>query len=138
MLSIITRSALLRVLGLLRIGALIRDQVSPNLFDLHPPHIFQIDGNLGATAGIAEMLIQSHEENTIRLLPALPSSWHDGHMVGLKARGDFEVDMYWKNGKLTEAHIQAKKGGKTKLAYENDIIQLDLEEMEIFIYKAMK
>ncbi len=117
------------------VSALIRDQVSPNLFDLHPPHIFQIDGNLGGTAGIAEMLVQSHEENTIRLLPALPSDWKNGHVTGLKARGDFEVDMYWKDGKLTEAHIQAKKGGKTKLIYKNDNVQLDLKEMEIFTYQ---
>jgi alpha-L-fucosidase 2 len=120
------------------ITALIRDQVSSNLFDLHPPHIFQIDGNLGATAGIAEMLIQSHEENTIRLLPALPSDWPDGHVKGLKARGNFEVGMYWENGKLIQANIRTKKGGKTKLVYENDIVQLDLKEMEIFSYKAMK
>lgn len=117
------------------VSALIRDQVSPNLFDLHPPHIFQIDGNLGGTAGIAEMLVQSHEENTIRLLPALPSDWENGHVTGLIARGNFEVDIYWKDGRLSKANIKAKNGGKTKLIYENDIVQLDLKEMEIFTYQ---
>lgn len=118
------------------VSALIRDQVSPNLFDLHPPHIFQIDGNLGGTAGIAEMLIQSHEENTIRLLPALPSDWATGHVTGLKARGNFEVDMYWKDGRLTKANIKAKNGGRTKLIYENEIVELDLEESESFTFQS--
>lgn len=84
----------------------------PNLFDAHPP--FQIDGNFAGTAGMAEMLIQSHQDK-VHLLPAIPTSWPSGKVSGLRGRGGFEVSMQWEKNTLTQAQIKSINGEELRL-----------------------
>jgi hypothetical protein len=90
----------------------------PNLFDAHPP--FQIDGNFGGTAAVAEMLLQSNE-NEIRLLPALPLAWDEGSVSGLKARGNFEISMNWNENELNKATVKSNAGSFCKIITHNPI-----------------
>jgi alpha-L-fucosidase 2 len=114
------------------IAALFEKSTSDNLFDMHPP--FQIDGNFGASAGIAEALLQS-ENGEIVLLPALPPSWRSGSIRNLCARGGFEVSMKWADGEITECEILSKAGERCKLVCRAETrIYSDNEPVE-FIYE---
>ncbi|WP_316790409.1 glycoside hydrolase family 95 protein [Pedobacter frigoris] len=94
-----------------------------NMFDACPP--FQIDGNFGVIAGMAEMLLQSHED-FIELLPAVPKAWKDGHIKGLVARGNFVIDLQWQNGKIVSGFIKNKTGGKCKIKYGDQILDFNV------------
>lgn len=118
------------------IQLLFKKSISENLFDLHPP--FQIDGNFGYTAGVAEMLLQSHEDNTIRILPALPSSWENGYIEGLKARGGFIVDIYWKENLLEKAVFKSEFDQSFDLVYNDETIPVKINKGELFTYIPKK
>lgn len=97
----------------------------PNLFDAHPP--FQIDGNFGGAAGIAEMLMQS-QNGYIELLPALPEAWPSGEVKGLRARGGFTLNFRWKNGQLQELTLLSNAGGTCELRYGDKKVTLETEK----------
>jgi alpha-L-fucosidase 2 len=101
--------------------------VYPNLLDAHPP--FQIDGNFGATAGVAEMLVQSHAGEIV-LLPALPQAWPSGAVTGLRARGGFEVDLVWQAGRLEAATVRNVSGTGARLRCGGHTAELNLRPGE--------
>ncbi len=105
--------------------------MATNLWDLHPP--FQIDGNFGFTAGIAEMLIQSHE-GYIEILPCLPDCRHTGSFRGLTARGGFSVDAKWKDGEITEISVLSNAGEHLKIKTQDGFIDTDTVKGEIYTY----
>lgn len=107
------------------ITQIMKTTILKNLFGTHPP--FQIDGNFGLLAGICEMLLQSHEKY-IRILPALPDSWHEGEISGLMARGNFEFKLTWKDNKLKEGNVKSNLGGKCSLKYDGKIMLVYDEE----------
>lgn len=107
--------------------AILRRSTLENLWDNHPP--FQIDGNFGSTAAIAEMLLHSHNDE-IKLLPALPDQWPDGHVSGLRARGDYTVDIRWKGGALSVATVHAERNaasGKIPVVYKDMRKDIEIE-----------
>jgi alpha-L-fucosidase 2 len=114
------------------IQLLFKKSMFNNLFDAHPP--FQIDGNFGYTAGIAEMLLQSHEENRVRILPALPSYWHNGYITGLKARGGLSLDIYWSNNTLDKVIISSDFNRRFKLLYQDKEVPLEIRKGEVYTY----
>ena len=104
---------------------LLKNLTFMNLFCVHPP--FQIDGNFGGTAGIAEMLIQSHT-GIIEILPAIPKAWRCGYIKGLKARGGFVIDFKWDNNEITKFSITSKVGGKCKIKFGKKYIGTMINE----------
>ena len=109
----------------------------PNMFDAHPP--FQIDGNFGCTAGIAEMLLQSHETTKeglpiLHLLPALPDVWKDGSISGLRARGGFEVSINWSENRLLSAVIKSMNGGTLTVRTATPLKQKGKKEGSYYLY----
>ena len=107
------------------IRGLITYNLLPNMFANHPP--MQMDGNFGVTAAICEMLLQS-QTGEIELLPALPSAWPNGSIKGLCARGGFEMDIRWENGKLTGAVVHGKGGRNCKIRYGDKVVDVNLVE----------
>jgi alpha-L-fucosidase 2 len=101
---------------------LLEKSTLPNLFDNHPP--FQIDGNFGGTAGIAEMLLQS-QNGVVNILPALPDAWPQGAVKGLKARGNFEVDIGWEEGVLAEVVVTSFSGAPLTMIYADKSISMN-------------
>lgn len=110
-------------------GNLLKNGTLDNLWDTHPP--FQIDGNFGGTAGITEMLLQSHM-GFIQLLPALPDAWKDGSISGICAKGNFEVDMSWKNGQLAEATVFSKAGEPCTVRYGDKTLSFKTSKGKVY------
>jgi alpha-L-fucosidase 2 len=109
------------------LNTVLKKSTSSNLFGQHPP--FQMDANFGATAGIAEMLIQSHQ-GFIELLPALPTEWSSGEVKGFRARGGFEIDVKWEDGILVSSNVKSLSGNKSVLRYREKNLELNLKKGE--------
>lgn len=113
------------------LNALLRKSTLPNLFDTHPP--FQIDGNFGAVSGITEMLMQSHTGEIV-LLPALPAAWSRGSVRGIVARGGFEVDIAWQEGKLKQVKVRSRLGNPCTLRWGDKKISIPTEKNGEYLF----
>lgn len=116
------------------VAALLEKSTLPNLFDNHPP--FQIDGNFGGAAGIAEMLLQSHDHGRVELLPALPRDWSDGSFTGLMARGGFCVDCVWKNSAVQSCTVTSQRGGVLQLRMNGRDYRFDTRPGDVLVLKG--
>ena len=132
---------------------LLSDLTAPNFFDLHPPlgltpnetEVFQIDGNLGAAAAIAFMLLQS-QGGILKLLPALPERWKKGSVKGLRAEGGFEVDIQWEDGRLKQAVVKSLRGSnlvimtgkKIQITHKGMPVGGWNEEQELYMCNTVK
>ncbi len=112
---------------------LLEKSTLPNLFDNHPP--FQIDGNFGGTAGIAEMLLQSHN-SVMQVLPALPAAWPEGKVSGLKARGNFEVGIEWRDGAVEKITVKSLSGSPLNLSYRGNLNSMETEKGITYIFDS--
>ena len=113
-------------------GNLLKNGTADNLWDVHPP--FQIDGNFGGTAGVTEMLLQSHA-GCIDLLPSLPDAWSEGQISGLRARGNFGVDIRWKNGSLAEARITSGSGVPCAVRYGRQTLKFETKKGKTYVVR---
>ena len=111
-------------------GNLLKNGTADNLWDVHPP--FQIDGNFGGTAGVTEMLLQSHA-GCIHLLPSLPDAWQEGSITGLRARGNFGVDIYWQGGRLQRAIVSSDSGEPCTLRYGSHTLTVPTERGKAYV-----
>lgn len=111
-------------------GNLLKNGTADNLWDVHPP--FQIDGNFGGTAGVTEMLLQSHA-GCIHLLPSLPDAWQEGSITGLRARGNFGVDIYWQGGRLQRAIVSSDSGEPCTLRYGSHTLTFPTERGKAYV-----
>jgi alpha-L-fucosidase 2 len=105
----------------------------PNLFDAHPP--FQIDGNFGGSAGIGEMLVQSHTRY-LDILPALPAAFSEGEVKGICVRGGFVLDMKWSKGKLVQLKIVSKAGQPLQIRYNGIIKKISTTKNGVYLLNA--
>jgi alpha-L-fucosidase 2 len=113
--------------------ALLKKSTLPNLFDTHPP--FQIDGNFGFTAGITEMLLQSHND-ILRILPALPDKWKEGYVKGLRARGGFIIDISWKNHKLSKLVVHSTSEKMCTIQYEDSTTTFNTRKGKTYVFDS--
>ena len=111
----------------------VMSRLSDNLFNGR--RVYQIDANLGATAGIAEMLVQSHL-GELHLLPALPDAWRTGSVTGLRARGGFEIDIHWENGTLSKARVLSLLGNRCKIRYADAVSEIDTNQGTEYLFSS--